>query len=131
GVAGEQDPHRPDADVADLTGDADGSRLERRERRARNTRRRRLLEDLLVAALDRAVPASERGDVPEHVARDLHLDVPPAVYTSLEEDPPVAECCGRLGSGRGDRGREGCRFRDDPDPAAPAARAPPPPHPAP
>ncbi len=54
-------------------------------------RRRRLLDDLLVAALDRALPLEQMHHVAVGVAEDLHLDVPRGVEVALEEHGAVAE----------------------------------------
>ena len=47
---------------------------------------RGLLDDLLVAALQRAVPVAEHGDLPGPVAEDLDLHVPGRPHQPLEED---------------------------------------------
>ena len=60
--------------------------------------RRRLLDHLLVAALDRAVALAEHQDVAVPVADDLHLDVAAALDVRLDEDGAVAERAGRLGA---------------------------------
>ena len=57
--------------------------------------RRRDLDDLLVAALHRAVALEQVDDVAGAVGEDLHLDVARADHRLLEEDRGVAE--GRLG----------------------------------
>ena len=53
--------------------------------------RRRLLDDLLVPSLHRAVARSEREDVTVTVAHELHLDVPGVLELALEIDGAVAE----------------------------------------
>ncbi len=55
-----------------------------------------LLDDLLVAALDRALPFEEVHHVAVGVAQDLHLDVAGARHVGLDEHGPVAEGRGRL-----------------------------------
>ena len=62
-----------------------------------------LLENLLVAALQRAVALAEVDSAAPAVAEDLHLDVPRLAEVLLEVDLVVAE--GGLGLGAG--GREG------------------------
>jgi hypothetical protein len=54
-------------------------------------RRRRLLDELLVPALDRAIPFAERDDPSRPVTEELDLDVPGGYDLSLEVDAPVAE----------------------------------------
>src|SRR5690606_16085806 len=53
--------------------------------------RRRLLDQLLVAALDRALALAEVHAVPVRVEHHLDLDVARAVEIALEIDPAVAE----------------------------------------
>src|SRR5262245_35241377 len=59
-----------------------------------------LLDDLLVAPLDRALPLVEVHDVAVGVAEDLDLDVAGVLDVALEEDRAVAERGGRLPLGR-------------------------------
>ena len=54
-------------------------------------RRRRLLEHLLVAALDRALALPEVDDVAVRIAEHLHLDVARLLDELLDEHPVVAE----------------------------------------
>ena len=54
-------------------------------------RRRRDLDNLLVAQLDRAVALVEVDDVAVAVGQDLHLDVPRPLDQLLEEQRAVAE----------------------------------------
>ena len=73
-------------------------------------RRRRLLDDLLVAALDRALALEAVDDVAVRVAEDLDLDVARAVEVALDEERAVAE--GALGlAARGRRARRRARLR--------------------
>ena len=58
---------------------------------AGEVRRRRLLDHLLVAALQRAVALAERDDLAAPVAEDLHLDVAGRDDEPLEEAHVVAE----------------------------------------
>ena len=53
--------------------------------------RRRLLDDLLVAALDRALALTEVDDVAMRVGKHLDLDVPRLLEIALEKDGVVAE----------------------------------------
>ena len=54
-------------------------------------RRRRLLEDLLVPALERAVALAEVDAVPVGIEEDLDLDMARAVGQALEDEPVVTE----------------------------------------
>ena len=81
--------------------------------------RGRLLDDLLVAALDRAVPLAED----QHsvgVADDLHLDVAAVLDVRLDEDGAVAERRRRLGLGGGDLAGQLREGAHDPHPPAAA-----------
>src|SRR5262249_33537683 len=54
-------------------------------------RRRRLLDELLVAPLDRAVALTEVDDVPVFVREDLHLDVSRILEVTLDVHGRVGE----------------------------------------
>src|SRR6185503_11440649 len=60
---------------------------------------RRLLEHLLVAALDRAVALAEVNAVPVPIEEDLDLDVTRALDEPLQDQPLVAERALRLAAG--------------------------------
>jgi hypothetical protein len=60
---------------------------------------RRLLDQLLVAALERAVPLADGHDLAEAVSQQLDLDVARRIDQALEVDGAIAE--GRCGFGRG------------------------------
>ena len=62
--------------------------------------RRRLLEDLLVAALDRALALPEVDHVAVGVGEHLDLDVPRLLHVALQEDGGVAEGALRPSIGR-------------------------------
>ena len=79
---------------------------------ARHGRRWRLLEDLLVAALDRAVPLSEVGAGAVGIEQDLDLDVTSALDQALEDEPIVAERGRRLASRAGQRVHQPIRIRE-------------------
>ncbi len=76
-----------------------GDRLREADRRGRELRpagvgeprRRRLLDDLLVPPLQRAVALAERRDRAAPVAEDLHLDVARRLDVALDEEPARAE----------------------------------------
>ena len=66
-------------------------------------RRRRLLDDLLVPALDRAFALAQMEERAVPIAEHLNLDVPGADEELLEVDPAVAECALRLARGGRER----------------------------
>src|SRR5690606_35644281 len=59
-------------------------------------RARRLLDHLLVAALDRAFALAEMNDITVGVGQHLDLDVPLALDKAFDEDALVAEAVARL-----------------------------------
>ena len=77
--------------VADLGGEADGVGAHALADRRVEVRGRRDLDDLLVAALHRAVPLEQVDDVAGAVGEDLHLDVPRLDHGLLDEHRRVAE----------------------------------------
>jgi hypothetical protein len=108
GAAATPEPTRNEART--LVTEVDGERFEvtvlapehpgrRRLRRRRaqlaqlwgHRRRRRLLHDLLVAPLDRAVTFAEMHDRPVAVGQHLHLDVPRPLQVALEKHAVVGE----------------------------------------
>ena len=120
-LAGDEKLHGTHADVADGAGQADGALLQGAPQRRRQSGRRRLFDQLLVAALHRAVAAAERVHLAVLVGDDLYLDVTAALHLALEEETTVAK--GRFGFGAGGAqcvGQRG-RIRHDADTAAAAA----------
>ena len=85
-------------------------------------RRRRLLEDLLVPALDRAVALADVDAVAEAVDRHLDLDVAVLVEPPLEVERVVAERGLRLGAADLERRFELARRADHAHALAAAAR---------
>ena len=83
--------------------------------------RGRLLEELLVAALHRALALAEGARVAVRVGHHLHLDVAGRRDVALEEDGGVAERRRRLGAGELHRAVEVVDGLDDADPAPAAA----------
>ncbi len=83
-----------------------------------------LLDDLLVAPLQRAVAVADDGDAAAAVAEHLHLDVPGGTDEPFQEDARRAEVRGRQPHhpvvGLADLGGGGARLH--PDAAAPAGR---------
>ena len=94
-----------------------------RARRGVDDRRRRLLDDLLVAALDRALALAEVDDVAVRVGEHLDLDVARLLEVALEKDRVVAERALR-GALRGvERGAQLLLVAGDAHADATAARA--------
>src|SRR5206468_3268009 len=105
-VGVEQELDRARARVADgaRRGEGGGRHLgteTRGEHRAR-----RLLDDLLVAALDRALALAEMDERAVAVAQHLHLDVAGTDEELLEVDAPVGEGGPGLAPGGGERVRQ-------------------------
>ena len=81
----EQELHRAGVDVADVPGERDRVGADPLPQLRVEVGRRRDLDDLLVAALHRAVPLVQVDHVARGVGQDLHLDVPRADHRLLEE----------------------------------------------
>src|SRR5581483_3975617 len=77
--------------VADGTGRLDGDRPDPIAELGVDRGRGRLLDELLVTALDRAVPFAEVDDVAVGVGEDLHLDVARVLEVPLDVDGRVRE----------------------------------------
>ena len=92
---GDEELARAGTDVADLGREGEGRRCQPGAQLGRDRGRRRLLEDLLVPPLERAVPLAEVDAMPVGIEQDLDLDVARAVGQALEDEPVVAE--GRQG----------------------------------
>ena len=84
---------------------------------AGDARRRRLLDELLVAPLARTVPFAEPDRVAEAVRSDLHLDMTRRREVALEVDIGAAEERFRLPPGCGERLVDVVGARDDLHPA--------------
>ncbi len=91
------------------------------ERRT-EARARRDLDELLVAALQRALAFAERDDGATAVADDLHLDVPRARQVALDVEVARAERARGLGAAARVGLGEGRGIADDPHAATAAAR---------
>ena len=113
----------PAPDVADRARRRDGRLRHGRSHLGPQPGRRRLLDDLLVAALHRAVAIEQRDDVALRVREYLHLDVPRRREIALEEQPIVAEGGAREALRRFDRGRHLARRVHDLHALAAAAGA--------
>ena len=90
-VVVDQELDRARRRVPDGPGQAEGGLAHRGAHGLVDHRRRRLLDDLLVAALDRALALAEVHEGAVAVAEDLDLDVAGPGDVALEEDPVVAE----------------------------------------
>ena len=121
-LAGDDELDRARVPVADRPGRPDRGFGHRLPPRLRQPRRRSLLDQLLVAALDRALPLAQRQRGAVGVGQDLHLDVARLLQVALEVDRVVAEG----GQGRAPAGFERRRqvllLLNDPHPDAAAAR---------
>ena len=69
----------------------DGQRADARSKLGVDGRGRRLLDELLMSTLDRAVALAEMDDVAVAVGEDLHLDVPRVVQVALDVHGGVRE----------------------------------------
>ena len=83
--------------------------------------RRRLLDELLVASLERAVALPDRDDRAHRIAQQLDLDVPRGTDLALQEDRTVAKGRCRLGRSGGQRRGQLGRVGDPPHPPSPTA----------
>ncbi len=119
-AAVEQELAGPRADIADRSGECQRRLAEPSAESLVHRRRRRLLEDLLVPALDRAVPLAERDAVAVLVEQDLDLDVTCPDHEALEDQPVVAEGCGGFPPGGRDGVRQGLGAADRAHPLAAA-----------
>ena len=84
--------------------------------------RRRLLQQLLVAALGGAVAGAEMDDRAVPVADDLHLHVTGTLDVALHQHPVIAERAQCLGAGLSQRSVEPVSRADDADALAAPAR---------
>ena len=107
--------------VADVAGEGDGRRGQLFPEGGVDGRRRRLLQDLLVAPLEGAVPLAEVDHTAEGVGHDLDLDVAGGGEVALEEELGVAEGAGRHPPGRGQGGEQVVGVADHRHPLAAAA----------
>ena len=84
-------------------------------------RRRRLLDHLLVPALDRAIAFAQMDDVALRVREDLDLDMAGVRDRLLENELVRPERVARLGAGGGERRRQRAGLADEAHAAAAAA----------
>ena len=98
-VLADQELARAGADVAGLAQDRLGGRVERLDLLVGQERRGRLLDQLLVPALQRAVAGGDHHDVAVGIGQALGLDVPRLVQVALDEALAAAEGADRLAGG--------------------------------
>jgi hypothetical protein len=120
-VVGEEELDRAGADVADGVGHGQGGVAEAAAEVGVDGDRGRLLDQLLVAALDRALTLEQVDHVAVLVGEELDLDVAGGIQPAFEEDGGVAEGGRRLAAGRVDGGGQAGRVVDDPHADAAAA----------
>ena len=99
-VTGHHELDRAGADIPDLTGQADRRRGHLVAQIVGDSRRRRLLNHLLVPALDRAFALEQVHHVAVRVPEHLYLDMPCLLEVALNEHGVVAEGTGRFAFGR-------------------------------
>ena len=117
---GQQEFDGAGADIADRARRPHGGLAHAHAQLGRDGRRRRLLDDFLVAALDGAVALAEVDDVALRVGEDLDLDVARRRQRVFEDQLAGAEGRLRFGARRGERRRQCGKIRDAAH-AAPAA----------
>src|SRR6185312_1793518 len=112
-VLGEQALDRPRRDVARRARRLDADAADARAQLLVDGGGRRLLDELLVAPLDRAVALAEMDDVAVRVGEDLHLDVARVFEVALDVHRRVGEVRLALATRRLVRPRGLVRRRDD------------------
>ncbi len=88
--------------IVRASGQADGGIDQRVPGRGGQQRRGRLLNHLLVTALERAVAFAKRHHMASAIAEHLHLDVARARHIAFEEDAAIAEVAGAQPRDRGE-----------------------------
>ncbi len=121
-VGADHELDRARADVADARGGLDRDLAHGAADLVVDERRRRFLDDLLVAALHRALALEDVDRVAVRVRQYLHLDVVRAEHELLDVEAVVAERRLGLGAHGAKRGRELVLARDHPHALAAAAR---------
>ena len=119
-VAVDDELDRARAAIADRASERDCRLVEPAAERLGQAGSRCLLEHFLVSPLDRAVPLTERDDVPVSVGQELHLDVARPLEVALAVERAVAEGAHCLALGRRERVVELDRGADDAHPSAAA-----------
>ncbi len=119
---GDEELDRAGADVADRLDGSARRVVQDLAHLVADRRRRCLLDDLLVAALDRAVTVADDPARAVGVGHDLHLDVARGRQVGLDEHRGVAERRERLGTGSGELALEVLGVGDDAHAATAATR---------
>ena len=109
-VAVEEELHRPRTGVADGLPGGDSRRAHARPQRVVDGDRRRLFDDLLIAALNGALALEQMEHAAVRIAEDLQLDVARRVEVALDQQGVVAERARRLAPRRRQRLRQGARL---------------------
>ena len=120
-VLADQELARPRPDVAGLEQDRLRGGVEAVDLLRRQVRRGRLLDELLMAALQRAVPGGDHHHVPVGIGQTLRLDVPGAIQVALDEALAATERTDRLPGGGLEEIRDLGQLAGDLEPAPPAA----------
>ncbi len=123
GVDVDEEFHRPGRAIAHFPADRHGGVADLLAQVLGKPRAGRNLDDLLMAALHRAIALPEVHQVPVHVAEDLHFDVLGSREIALEEDVGLAEGRRGFAPGLGNFGVKVFGPVDRPDSAAAAAEA--------
>ena len=116
----DQELHRAGARIADGAREPDGGFTHLRAQRAGQAGGGRLLDDLLVAALDRAVPVQQVQHRAMRIGQHLHLDMARPGDIALQQQRAVAEGRGGLALRGRERAGQVLRALDDAH-SAPAA----------
>ena len=120
-VGGEEPLHGAGRAIADRRGRVDGDAPDALAQRLVDSRRRRLLDELLVASLDGAVALAEVDDVAVSVGEHLDLDVPRILEVALDVHGRVGEVRLALAPRRLERPLDLLRRPGDLETLAPAA----------
>ncbi|KJL42383.1 hypothetical protein RR49_00277 [Microbacterium ginsengisoli] len=121
-VSRHEELHGPGTPVVDGCRGRDGGGTETRAQRRVDGGRRGLLDDLLVAPLQRALPLPQMDDRPVGVGEHLHLDVARSGHQPLEQERVVTEGGPGHAPGGLERCGEGRGIRHDLHALAAAAR---------
>ncbi len=113
--------HRAKTVIGDRPGERDAVREQRGANAVGQVRRRRLFDQLLMVALNRAIALEEMDDVSMAVSRDLHLEMARPQEQLLEQQRGIAEGRLDLSPREVERGREIAARHDAPHASAPAA----------
>jgi hypothetical protein len=121
-VRREQELGRAGTPVSGRTAERERPVAQARAELRRDVRRRRLLDDLLVAALQRALAFAEVDAIAVAVEQQLDLDMARALDVALEHHPVVGERRLRLPAGATECVGERVSVADDVHPLAAATR---------